>query len=88
MLFLVGGDDPREEELRPTSGIRQGDPHSPILFSLATSLIIYVLSPHNAAVWLSFDDVSCALPALTTSALRACFCLCERPLLSWDNIPA
>ena len=50
VLFLVGGGVVREEELRPSSGIRQGDPLSPIIFSLVTSLIIYVLRLYDATV--------------------------------------
>ena len=43
--FLVGGDVERSQVLNPASGIRQGDPLSPILLSLVTSLIVYVLAP-------------------------------------------
>ena len=47
VLFLVGGDVVREERLLPSSGIRQGDPLSPIFFSLLTSLIVLVLRRHG-----------------------------------------
>ena len=50
MLFLVGGDVVREEVLRPSSGIRHGDPLSPILFSLVTSQIIFVLRRYEATI--------------------------------------
>ena len=50
MLFLVGGDVVREEVLRSASGIRHVDPLSLILFSLLTSLMVYVFCPLDAAV--------------------------------------
>ena len=56
VLFLVMGDAVREEVLPPASGIRQRDPLSPILFSLLTSLICFVLQPYRAAIWLYSDD--------------------------------
>ena len=56
VLFVVGGDVVREEQLLPSSGIRQGDPLSPIFFSLLTSLIVFVLRHHGLEVWLYSDD--------------------------------
>ena len=52
VLFLVGGDVVRDEELRPAFGIPQGDPLFPILFSLVMSM----LRPHDATFWLYSDD--------------------------------
>ena len=56
VLFLVMGGVVREEVLTPSSGIRQRDPLSPILFSLLTSTICFVPRPYGVHVWLYFDD--------------------------------
>ena len=57
VIFLVGGGGccPQEELLRQ-SGICQGDPLSPIFFSLITSLIVFVLRQHGLEIWLYSDD--------------------------------
>ena len=61
VLFLVGGDVVREEQLLPWSCIRQGDPLSPIFFSLLMSPVVFVLRRHGLEVWLYSDD---ALPRI------------------------
>ena len=55
-LFLVMGGVVREHSLTPASGMRQGDPLSPILFSLLTSVICFILRPYGVDVWLYSDD--------------------------------
>ena len=46
----------REHSLTPASGIRQGDTLSPILFSLMTSVICFILRPYGVGIWLYSDD--------------------------------
>ena len=69
VLFLVGGAVVREEQSLPSSSIRQGDPLSPIFFSLLTSVIVFVLRRHGFEVWLYSDDamlrISCSWTILT-----------------------
>ena len=69
VLFLVGGDVAREEQPLPSSGIRQGDPLSPIFFPLLTSHIVFVLRRHGLEVWLCSHDalvrISCLWTVLT-----------------------
>ena len=46
----------REHSLTRASGIRQGDQLSPIMFSLLTSVICFILRPYGAGIWLYSDD--------------------------------
>ena len=52
VLFLVLWGVVREESLSRASGVHHGDPLSPILFSLLTSIICFVLRPYGVCVWL------------------------------------
>ena len=56
VLFLVGGNVIEEVVLTPGLGICQGNPLSLILFSRLNSLIIYILKPFEAVVWLYSND--------------------------------
>ena len=56
VLFLVGRRLVREVVSRPLSGIRQGDPFSPVIFVLVTSLLLFVKRRDDCLFWLYSDD--------------------------------
>ena len=43
ILFCVGSGYVPDVELRPSSGVRQGDPLSPALFAMLTTILVYDL---------------------------------------------
>ena len=69
-MFLVGKSPVRETPLMPQSGIRQGDPFSPLIFVLVASLVVFVVPRRHARLWLYSDDtfirVACSKVALAT----------------------
>ena len=56
IVFLVGRRLVREVELQPMSGIRQGDPLSPVIFVLLTSLLLFIKRRDDCTFWLYSDD--------------------------------
>ena len=56
ILFLVGRRLVREVEMHPESGIRQGDPFSPVVFVLVASLLLFVSPRQDCTFWLYSDD--------------------------------
>ena len=59
ILFCVGSGYVADVELRPSSGVRQGDPLSPALFALLTTVLVYDLRQLkiNLRVLLYADNV-------------------------------
>ena len=73
ILFCVGSGYVSHVELRPSSGVRQGDPLSPVLFELLTTVLVYDLRQLkiNLRVLLYADDVLLHIPGTRSAVAGA-----------------
>ena len=68
ILFCVGSGHVADVELRPLSGVRYGDPFSPPLFAMLTTILIYDLCQLRMDLQVFFyaDDVLLCIPGTRT----------------------